>query len=207
MQRRYFLHRLGTATLIYGGATTLLSACSDRKSPAAQFHSVDITGVDYATGFKLTDFDGKARTLKDFQDQVVVVFFGYTQCPDVCPTTLSEMARVKQLLGTDGERFQVLFVSLDPERDTPDVLRAYMQSFDNDFLALYTGSDAELQRVARKFKIFYEKVDGRTPGSYTINHTAASYVYDPKGKLRLFVRYETPVDEIASDIRRLLQGA
>lgn len=207
MQRRHFLHHLGTAVLLCGSAAASLSACSDSKSPAARFHSVDITGADYATGFKLTDFDGKTRTLKDFRDRVVVVFFGYTQCPDVCPMTLGEMARVKQQLGADGDRFQVLFVSLDPARDTPEVLKAYMHSFDTDFLGLYADSDAELDRLAKKFRVFHEKVDGPTPGSYTINHTASSYVYDPKGKLRLFARYGTPVTEIAEDVRLLLQGA
>ena len=207
MKRRHLLNPLGAALLVATGSAVLSAGCSETRSPRAQFHAVDISDADDAAGFKLTDFNGRTRTLDDFRGQAVLVFFGYTQCPDVCPMTLSEMARVKQLLGTDGNCFQVLFVSLDPERDTPDVLRAYMQAFDADFLGLYADSDAALQQLTRDFRVFYEKVDGRTPGNYTINHSTASYVYDLEGKLRLFVRYETPVDEIAKDVRLLLQGA
>ena len=195
---------MGAAGVLATGA--LLSACS--KGPAAaQFHSVDITGVDYAGNFHLTDFNGQARTLADFEGKVVVIFFGYTQCPDVCPTTLMELAQVKQALGADGEKLQVLFVSLDPERDTPEVLKAYMAAFDPDFVGLVPGSEQDLQKLTREFKIFYERVDGSAPDTYTIDHTAASYVYDPKGRLRLFARYGASTEDLAEDFKQLMAGA
>lgn len=204
--RRFFLKYMtaGTAVALASGA--LLSACSKGPAPA-EFHSVDITGVDYATDFRLTDFNGQTRTLSDFAGQVVVIFFGYTQCPDVCPTTMMEMAQVKQALGDEGDKMQVLFVSLDPERDTPDVLKAYMDAFDPEFVGLVPDSDKELQELAKSFKIFYERVDGSAPGTYTIDHTAASYVYDPKGRLRLFARYGASTQDLAEDFRQLLAGA
>lgn len=172
-----------------------------------QFHGLDITGADYANAFNLTDFDGKQRALGDFQGKVVVMFFGYTQCPDVCPTTMSEMVDVKRRLGADGDRLQVLFVSVDPERDTPDVLKAYMRNFDSSFLALYASSPEQLAALARNFKVYFKKVEGATPTSYTMDHTAASFIYDPQGRIRLYSRYGTPVDDVAADITALLQGA
>ena len=187
------------------GAGTLLAACGKTKS--AEFHAVDITGIDYARDFHLTDFNGQQRGLADFRGDVVAVFFGYTQCPDVCPTTLADLTQTKRLLGSDGERLQVVFISLDPERDTPDVLRAYMQSFDPDFLGLSAGSTAALDQLVMQFKIFYQKVEGEQPGQYSVDHTAATYVYDPQGKVRLFVRYGTSPREMADDIRQLLNGA
>ena len=195
---------MGTTVALAG--TALLSACS--KGPGkVEFHSVDITGADYAGNFRLTDFNGKARTLADFEGKVVVIFFGYTQCPDVCPTTLMELAQVKQALGADGEKLQVLFVSLDPERDTPEVLKAYMAAFDPDFVGLVPGSEQDLQKLTREFKIFYERVDGSAPDTYTIDHTAASYVYDPKGRLRLFARYGASTEDLAEDFKQLMAGA
>jgi protein SCO1/2 len=133
-------------------------------SPASrQFRGIDITGADYARGFALTDFNGQPRTLGDFAGKVVVVFFGYTQCPDVCPTTMSEMAQVKQMLGADGDRLQVLFVSVDPERDTPEVLKAYMAAFDPGFLALYAASPDQLAALAKDFKVYYKKRGRQDP--------------------------------------------
>ncbi|MCK9516642.1 MAG: SCO family protein [Ottowia sp.] len=204
--RRFFLKYItaGSAVALASGA--LLSACSKGPTPA-EFHSVDITGADYAADFRLTDVNGQTRTLSDFAGQVVVIFFGYTQCPDVCPTTMMEMAQVKQALGDDGDKMQVLFVSLDPERDTPEVLKAYMGAFDPDFVGLVPDSDQELQELARNFKIFYERVEGSAPDTYTIDHTAASYVYDPKGRLRLFARYGASTQDLAEDFRQLLAGA
>jgi len=181
-------------------ATTLLAACS--KS-APSFKAVDITGAEYATGFNLTDHNGQKRTLADFKGKVVVIFFGYTQCPDVCPTSMSELAQAKQLLGPDGDKLQGIFISVDPERDTPEVMKAYMASFDPTFLALYAPA-GELPDVARQFKIYYKKVDGPTPTSYTMDHAAGSYVYDPQGRIRLYHRYGAGAQALADDVKALL---
>ena len=176
-------------------------------SPATPFFTaIDITGADYAKDFALTDHNGQARTLKDFQGKVVMMFFGYTQCPDVCPTSLAEMAEIKKLLGKDGDLLQALFVSVDPERDKPDMLKEYMAAFDPSFLALYTTPD-QTAALAKAYKVYYKKVDGPTPTSYTIDHTAGSYVYDTTGKLRLFTRYGTKPELTAADVRVLLSQA
>ena len=174
-------------------------------STAATFKGVDITGADYGRQLALPDADGKPRTLADWKGKVNVVFFGYTQCPDVCPTTMAELAQIKRALGADGERVQGVFVSIDPERDTPTVLKAYLANFDPAFVAL-RGSADQTKAAAREFKVFFAKVPGKTEGSYTMDHTAGSYVFDPQGRLRLFVRYGTPADALASDIRQLLKG-
>ncbi len=185
------------------GATALFTACS----PAGpSFTAIDITGADYAKDFALTDHNGQARTLKDFRGKVVMVFFGYTQCPDVCPTSMAEMAEIKKLLGKDGDRVQGLFVSVDPERDKPEMLKEYMAAFDPTFLALYTTPE-KTAALAKDYKVYYKKVDGPTPTSYTIDHTAGSYVYDTTGKLRLFTRYGTKPELTAADLRQLLPSA
>jgi protein SCO1/2 len=168
------------------------------------FKGIDITGADYGRELSLPDAEGRPRTLADFKGKVSVVFFGYTQCPDVCPTTMAELARVKQAMGTDGERVQGVFVSVDPERDTPEVLKAYVTAFDPTFVAL-RGSPEQTAVAAHEFKVFYAKVAGKTPGSYTVDHTAGSYVIDPKGRLRLFERYGAPADDLVSDLRQLLK--
>ena len=186
------------------GATGLLSACSGEKKP--QFTSIDITGADYARDFSLTDHNGQARSIKDFQGKVVVIFFGFTQCPDVCPTSMAELAEIKKMLGADGARLQGLFVTLDPERDTQQVLKAYMGNFDPTFLALRPDLD-KLPQLAKDFKIFYKKVDGKTSGSYTLDHSAGSYVFDTQGRVRLYSRYGTGAAPLAADIRLLLQGS
>lgn len=203
MLRRHTIKTIASCALL-APAIGVLSACQPGKP---QFHGVDITGADYARDFHLTDFDGKPRQLADFRGKAVVMFFGYTQCPDVCPTTMSELVQVKQQLGADGDRLQALFVSVDPERDTPAVLKAYMTGFDPSFLGLYAASPEALAALAKDYKVYYKKVDGKTPGSYTMDHTAASYVYDPQGRLRLFERYGTPVTDLAADIGLLLKGA
>lgn len=182
-------------------ATTIISACSE-KAPG--FAAIDITGADYARDFALTDHNGQARSLKDFAGKVVVMFFGYVHCPDVCPTAMNELAEVKKLLGKDGERLQGLFISVDPERDTPEILKAYMAAFDPTFLALYTTPE-KLQALAKDYRIYYKKVDGPTPTSYSIDHTAGNYVYDPQGKLRLYTQYGSGVAQLAADIRLLLK--
>ena len=188
--------------------TALLAACSDKPADATAtgFSGIDITGADYATGFSLTDHNGQARTLADFKGKVVVIFFGYTQCPDVCPTSMSEMAQAKQLLGADGDKLQGLFVSVDPERDTPEIMKEYMGSFDPTFLALYAQPD-KLPEVAKSFRIYYKKVDGKTPTSYTMDHSAGSYVYDTQGRLRLYHRYGSGAPALAGDLKKLLAEA
>lgn len=180
-----------------------LTACSPDKP---QFKSVDLTGADYAQGFSLTDQNGRVRTLKDFSGKVVLVFFGYTQCPDVCPTTMAEMAQVKQMLGPDGDRLQAIFITVDPERDTPEMLKGYMGNFDPTFLAL-RPTLAELPEVAKAFKIYYKKAEGKTPGSYSMDHSAGSYVFDGKGRIRLYSRYGAGAEALASDIKLLLKNS
>lgn len=181
-----------------------LSACT--KEEAVQFKSIDLTGADYAKSFALPDQNGKIRSLKDFAGKVVVVFFGFTQCPDVCPTSMAELAQIKKSLGPDGDKLQAIFITVDPERDTPEVLKAYMENFDPSFLALRPALD-KLPEVAKDFKIYYKKVDGKTSGSYSVDHSAGSYVFDPKGQIRLYSRYGTGPDGVTSDIRLLLKGA
>lgn len=191
---------LATASLLIG-----LGAC-DSVSKTAAFQSVDITGSDFGGNFQLTDHTGKPRTLTDFQGKVVVLFFGYTNCPDVCPTTLSDLAAAMKKLGKDAERVQVLFVTLDPERDTPALLSMYVPSFNLSFLGLY-GDREETARVAKEFKVFYEKRPGNAPNNYTMDHFAGSYILDPAGRLRLFVRYGQSADVFAHDIKSLLSGS
>ena len=181
----------------------LLAACGERKP---QFSAVDLTGAEYAKGFELPDADGKLRRLQDFKGKALVVFFGYTQCPDVCPTTMAEIAQAKKLLGADGEKVQGIFITVDPERDTPEVLKAYMANFDPGFVAL-RGTPEQTAAVAREFKVYYKKVEGKAPGSYTMDHSAASFVYDPQGRLRLYTRYGTGAQALADDLRQLLQAS
>jgi protein SCO1/2 len=195
------LRALVTATVLAASLLTSLAACD--KAPKASFQNTDVTGLDYAKGFALTDQTGKPRTLADFKGKVVVVFFGYTQCPDVCPTTMAEMASVMQKLGPQADQVQVLFVTLDPERDTQELLAGYVPAFDKRFIGL-RGTPQETAKVAKDFKVFYAKVPGTDPGSYTIDHTAGSYVFDRDGKLRLFIRHGGGADPIVHDIRQLL---
>jgi protein SCO1 len=184
-----------------------LGACSPPSAPArAAFKGIDITGADYAKDLRLADANGQARSLSDFAGKVVVVFFGFTQCPDVCPTTMLELAQVKKSLGTDGERVQGIFVTIDPARDTAEVLKAYVGNFSPDFVAL-RGSAEETKLVAKDFKVFFAKVPGKTEGSYTMDHTAGSYVFDAKGRVRLFTRYGTGADALAHDLKLLLAEA
>lgn len=167
------------------------------------FHGIDITGADYAKELNLRDVDGRPRTLADFRGKVTVIFFGFTQCPDVCPTTLAELAQARKLLGADGARVQGVFVTVDPARDTPEVLKAYVRSFGDDIVALH-GSDEEIKVAAKQFKVFYNKVPGKTEGSYTIDHTAGSYVLDAAGRVRLFTRYGVGAEKLAADLKILL---
>jgi protein SCO1/2 len=168
-----------------------------------EFNGIDISGADYARDFALTDTSGVRRTLADYRDKVVVIFFGYTQCPDVCPATLSELARARHDLGADAARVQVLFVTLDPARDTPQLLATYVPGFDPTFIGL-RGSEPEIQATAREFKVFYQKVAGGEPSTYTLDHTVGCYVFDGKGRIRLFIRGQARAEQIAADLRRLI---
>jgi protein SCO1/2 len=182
-----------------------LAGCGEKEHAPLAFESTDITGFDYAKGFSLHDHNGKLRTLADFKGKAVVVFFGFTQCPDVCPTTMVEMANAMKALGPDADRVQVLFITVDPERDTAELLSKYVPAFDSRFLGL-RGDLVETEKVAKDFKVFYQKVPGKTPGSYTMDHTAGTYVFDPEGRVRLFIRYGQPVDSITHDLKILLKS-
>ena len=186
----------------------LLAACSRQEDapPKQAFQGVDITGAEYARELSLPDVNGKPRTLADFKGKVTVVFFGYVQCPDVCPTTLLEISEARKLLGADGARVQPVFVTVDPERDTPEILKAYVASFGDDVVAL-RGTLDQTKVAARNFKVFFAKVPGSTEGSYSIDHTAGSYVFDTQGRVRLFTRYGTGAEKLAADLKQLLAGA
>jgi protein SCO1/2 len=196
MLKRQFLGAFAAAAL------SLLAACGQDK-PA--FKGVDITGADYAKGWELPDQHGQVRTLKDFAGKVVVVFFGYTQCPDVCPTSMQELAQVKQLLGPDGDKLQGVFITIDPERDTAELLKAYMANFDPTFIAL-RATPEQLAAVAKDFKIYYKKVEGKSATSYTMDHSAGSYTFDPQGRVRLYNRYGSGAPALAEDVKILLKG-
>lgn len=184
-------------------ATLLLVFALGGCEQSKKFKAVDISGVPYAQSFALRDHNGTVRTLANFRGKLVVVFFGFTQCPDVCPTTLSDMAEVKKRLGSDGEKIEVLFITVDPERDTPALLAEYVPAFDPAFLGL-TGTPREIAATAKEFKVFYQKAAGSTPTSYTMDHTAASYIFDKDGKIRLYIRYGTPIEDIVADLKKLL---
>jgi protein SCO1/2 len=192
-------------TILILGAALSVSACekASAPSPGASFQGIDITGADYAKDLPLPDVDGRVRTLAEFRGKAVVVFFGFTQCPDVCPTTLSELAAVKKELGASGERVQTVFVTIDPERDTAEILKNYVAAFGPDVIAL-RGTPEQTLSAAKSFKVFYQKVPGREPGSYSMDHTAGGYVFDPQGKVRLFVRYGQPVSAWVADLKQLL---
>ncbi len=181
-------------------ATLWLAGCDSRK-PA--FRNTDVTGAEFGKGFELTDHTGKPRTLADYHGKVVTVFFGYTHCPDVCPTTLTEMAEVMKLLGEKSDRVQVLFVTVDPERDTQELLASYVPAFDSRFVGLFGDPDATA-RVAKEFRVFFQKVPGSAPGIYTVDHSAGSFVYDTRGRLRLFVKHGQGAEPLAQDLRRLI---
>jgi protein SCO1/2 len=185
---------------------TLLLAVLTACSPKPEFKNIDITGsTAFGKDFSLVDPDGKVRTLADFKGKVVLMFFGYTQCPDICPTTLTEMQQVMSLLGPQSDKVQVLFVSVDPERDTAAILKQYVPSFDARFLGLRPADEAALEKVTKDFKIYYKKVPGTSPGSYTMDHTAGSYVFDPEGRLRLYIKHAQGPEALAHDLKELLK--
>ena len=180
----------------------ILVACS----PKPEFKNIDITGsTAFGKDFSLLDPDGNTRTLADFKGKVVVMFFGYTQCPDICPTTLTEMQQVMTLLGPQSDKVQVLFVTVDPERDTAAILKQYVPSFDSRFLGLRPADEAALEKVAKDFKIYYKKVPGKSSGSYTMDHTAGSYAFDPQGRLRLYIKHAQGPETLAHDLKELMK--
>jgi protein SCO1/2 len=178
-----------------------VAACSPQ---GPKFQSSDVTGASFGREFSLTDPAGKTRTLADFRGKAVVVFFGYTQCPDVCPTTLSTLAETMKLLGPDADRVQVVFITVDPERDKPALLAEYVPTFDKRFVGLYGDAEAT-ERVAREFKVIYQKQPGATPTTYTMDHSAGVFVFDPQGRLRLYARHGQGPEAFASDLRELLR--
>ena len=192
--------------LLLSALPALLAGCDRLPFLAPSgFHAIDITGANYARELSLTDHEGRRRSLADFQGKVVVVFFGYTQCPDVCPTTMVELVGARKLLGADGERVQGIFVTVDPERDTQELLKNYVTNFDAGFIGL-RGDAEETAAAAKHFKVYYNKVPGSAPGLYTVDHTAGSYVFDAKGQVRLFTRYGAGPEALAQDLKILLAG-
>jgi protein SCO1 len=207
----HFLSAIRTCSLVLVVSVLSFAGC-DRQGEGVQmmlspaktaFKNTDVTGLEYAKDFALPDHNGKMRTLADFKGKAVVVFFGYTQCPDVCPTTMAEMASVMQRLGPLADKVQVLFITIDPERDTQQLLSKYVPSFDPRFLGL-VGDKNATEKVAKEFKVFYQKVPGKESGSYSMDHTAGSYVFDPQGRIRLFVRHGQGAEPIAHDLKLLL---
>lgn len=196
----------GATAVVAASMLPLLSGCdapgTGGASSGGSFKGVDITGASYAKGLQLKDVNGQVRSLAEFKGKVVFLFFGFTQCPDVCPTTMAELAEVRRRLGPDGDKVQGVFVTVDPERDTPELLKGYLGSMDPSFVGL-TGTPDEIKAAAKEFKVFYQKVPTQN-GNYTIDHTAGAFVFDPSGQVRLFVRYGMPVDDLVSDIRQLL---
>lgn len=191
-----------TLTILILCGAMLMTGCS--KPPT--FKSTDVTGADWGKGFNLTDHNGVDRQLTDFRGKVVVLFFGYTQCPDVCPTTLASMRDVMGLMGADSSRVQVLFVTLDPARDTAELLAHYVPAFHSSFLGL-RGDEASTVALARDFKVFFSKQPGTVPGSYSIDHSTGSYAFDPQGRLRLLIRYGESPAEAAADLKLLLAAS
>ena len=193
--RRLFLALCAAGALALAGC--------ERVAPPHHFNAIDLTGAKYAQGFALPDFDGKPRTLADFKGKVTVVFFGYTQCPDACPTTMAELSGILKTLGPDAAKVQVVFVSVDPSRDTPALLKGYVTNFRTDFLAL-RGDEAQTRQVIKDFKLIVEKVPGKTPDSYTIDHTAGTYIFDPQGRVRLFASQNLDPALLTDDLKALL---
>jgi len=197
------LMRRAAVLLFAAFALASLAGCGPE---GPKFKASDITGSSFGRDFALTDHTGKARTLADFRGKAVVMFFGYTQCPDVCPTTLGTLAEAMKALGPEADRVQVLFVTVDPERDTQALLAQYVPAFDPRFVGLY-GDAAATERVAKEFKVIYQKQPGPSPGSYTVDHSAGVFVFDPQGRLRLYMSHGQAPDVYVHDVRELLRAA
>ena len=196
IQRRAWM-----AAAVLGLSGVLFGCDAVDKAMTPGFKGLDITGSPWGKTLELTDQYGQRRSLSDFSGKVVMLYFGFVQCPDVCPTALNRASEVMKALGPDAKRVQLLFVTVDPERDTPEMLKEYMAAFDPNFLAL-TGSAADIRKAADEFKIYYKQVP--TGGSYTMDHTASTYLFDAKGYLRIMLRHEQTADDYTSDIRKLL---
>lgn len=181
-----------------------MAGCNRAGDAAAPgFRGIDLTGAPYGRGFRLTDAEGRERTLADYKGKAVLLYFGFTQCPDVCPTALIRAAEVRKLLGAEGDKLQVIFITVDPARDTPEVIKAYTAAFDPSFIGLY-GDAKRTRETADEFKVYYKQVP--TGSSYTMDHSALSYVFDPQGRLRLAMRHEQTAADYAHDIRQVLAG-
>jgi len=186
-------------------ATLTLAACQPAEQPPA-FQATDITGAAFARDFRLTDHNGQVRTLADFKGKVVAIFFGYTHCPDVCPTTMSDFAAALQQLGPQAERVQVIFVTVDPQRDTPELLKQFVPAFNPGFLGMYADEDT-LKQLANEYKVVYQKTSVKGGDDYLIDHSAGTYVYDPQGRLRLLMPYGSSPEAIAQDLKILLASS
>lgn len=193
MTMRYFL----IAVLV-----SFLTACNV-TTEQSKFSSTDISGADFGQTLNLVDHTGKPRTLADFKGKAIALFFGYTHCPDVCPTTMADLKQAMKLLGSHADELQVLFVTLDPERDTQEALAQYIPGFDKRFIGLY-GSKEAIETTVKDFKIFSAKVESKGRGGYTIDHSAGMYIFDKTGKIRLYVNYGQKPELIAADIKKLL---
>lgn len=200
---RHLNRRQWTLAATAALATIPLFGCQSQSD--LPLEGMDLTGAEHGKDFPLFDPEGRQRSIQDFAGKVVVVFFGYVQCPDVCPTTLQELTEAKALLGPLGERLHGVFITVDPERDTPEILKSYTHNFSPDFVGL-TGTPEQVAQVARSFKVFYKKVPGSTPGTYTMDHSAGLYMYDPQGKLRVYHRYGQGAAALAHDAKLLLEA-
>lgn len=198
MQSPSYLRRLSLL------APLALLACS--RSAAPQFNGVDLTGAAYARDFELSDVNEQPRRLADFRGRVLVVFFGFTQCPDVCPTTMGELRAVKEALGPAGDDVTPIFISVDPERDTPQLLRDYTAAFGPDFVAL-RGTLEQTEAVAKEFKAYFKKVPAKEGDGYSVDHSAACYLFDRKGRVRVYSRYGAGTQQLLEDIKQLLAEA
>jgi protein SCO1/2 len=190
---------------VCAAALLSLAGCQPAPQPPA-FQATDITGATFGRDFKLTDHNGRVRSLADFRGRVVALFFGYTHCPDVCPTTLSDFAAALRQLGPQARQVQVIFVTLDPQRDTPALLKQFVPAFDPSFLGMYTDPGT-LERLAKEYKVVYQKTSVKAADDYLIDHSAGTYVYDQKGNLRLLVPYGSKPDAIAHDLKALLAAS
>ena len=193
----------GWRAAVWVAALFVLTACQPAPQPPV-FQATDITGAAFARDFRLTDHNGRIRTLADFKGKVVAIFFGYTHCPDVCPTTLSDFAAALKLLGEQAGRVQVIFVTLDPQRDTPEILKQFVPVFNPSFLGMYTDADT-LKGLAKEYKVVYQKTSVKAADDYLIDHSAGTYIYDPRGHLRLLMPYGSSPEAIAHDLKALLE--
>ena len=188
--------------LLFACLVGALFACNQSVQVSTKLYGTDINGAEFAGDFDLFDHHGEERHLKDYQGKVVVLFFGYTHCPDVCPTAMMDMAKMMKVLGDDANQVQVLFVTLDPERDTQEVLAKYVPGFDSRFVGLY-GSVKQIEETAKKYKVFYEKKDLAGRSGYTIDHSAGAYVFDKNGKVKIYFKSGQKPNEMESDLKQL----